>query len=515
MLTVNPQYALAQLERALITAEAHPDRETERRALARVEAWIRVIEGMRSGALQSGSRTPTAAPSWATLEVIHGGFATGELLANGPLLAHEEGLAKRLGIEPSDRLAFALHFLSDMGRAELHAMLASGCFRIDVPEEGALLSAVALLAHGASEQAAEVIEAIAPYFDRLRFYPQPETRPNAPVSTVHVATVGEMRAELARLDTPLEIQRMNEALTIWAPLTDRAVDLFLETVEDRTPCRIFPLDWHARAAVLLADHARARSAHRLCTKPHRPKENLAILMRALTRIAQEQAALSKRELGLVRVAIEGHVKKHGAPGSERRQAHRTTQARIASLPTRGESAQVLTARLESLPADQGLDSLDEVGAPMPTGPLWPSVRAKLERCLEASMEELIARGVLTSAEALAEVLPQISAHVRALGFTDPAVARLYAAIDAAFRRRRSLLLLNYQSQVKLEELPWVAALEPLRTADANSKDGANQLFSHVTSLAIESFPQAVVPNPLLGELRELAKRAGLEIPLVD
>lgn len=70
---------------------------------------------------------------------------------------------------------------------------------------------------------------------------------------------------------------------------------------------------------------------------------------------------------------------------------------------------------------------------------------------------------------------------------------------------RSLLLLNYHSQVKLEELPWVAALEPLRTGDVASKEEAMQLLSYVTSLAIESFPHTIEPNPLFGELRKLAK----------
>ena len=45
------------------------------------------------------------------------------------------------------------------------------------------------------------------------------------------------------------------------------------------------------------------------------------------------AALSARELGFIRVAIEGHVRKHGASGSEQHAAHRAIQRRVAGLLT--------------------------------------------------------------------------------------------------------------------------------------------------------------------------------------
>lgn len=516
MVTVNVDYALAQLERALESATAHADAAVRARASERAARWRSVLEGMASGALAVGSRTPTDAPAWATLEVVHGGFATGALAAGGELLPHERELAARLGAQPQDRSARALHYLSDAGRSELSAMLASGCYRVDVPEEGALLAVVALLARGASEDAACVVDAIAPYLDRLRFYPKPSSRPIAPVATVHVATVGETREKIAAMETPIEVLRMNEALAVWTPLTDRAVELLLETVSDGVPCSVLLPDWRRRAEALIADHKAARGAHRLCKRPHSPKQNLAILIHAAKQLVAANAPLSPREIGRVRVALAGHVAKHGAPKSAECQSRRAEQARIAAIPTRAESARVVASRLAALPADAALDSLSVVARPIDDGaPLFSSVVRKLERCLEASIEELVERGVLTSGEAIANVLPQISAHVRAMGFADPQLARLYAAIDAAFRRRRSLLLLNYESQVRLEELPWVAALEQFRSGDSASSGAARRLFSSVTALAIDSFPHAILPNPMLVELRALAVPAGIELPIVD
>lgn len=492
MSSTNPMYALGQLARALFQVDLHVSASVRERARARVERWERVIGGMFDGTLTIGSRTPTSAPAWATLEVVHGGFATGALAAGGPLLPFEEALGP-------NRQSIALHFLSDEGRAQLREQLASGLYRVDVPEEGALLAVVALADRGENERAAAILDAVTPFFDRLRFYPKPATRPVRAVTTVHVATIGETRKTLAEIETPLEIRRMHESLTVWAPLLDRLVDFFQAGA--RTGAR-----------ELLTEYRATRKAHSLC-KHHR-KDNLAILVRALETLDAGRE-LTARERGLVGVAVRGHLGKHGATGSARRVELRARQARVASLPSRGESARVLVARLRDYPADAALDSLDEVGRPEAGRPLFPSVIEKLERCLEASVEELVERGVIPSGDVLAEVLPQMSAHVRALGFPDPAIAALYASIDAAFRRRRSLLLLDYQHQVRLAELPWADALEALRRDDETSKAPARRLFEQVSALAIESFPMAIVPNPLLTELRMLAERAKLDLPFVE
>ena len=88
---VNAGYALGQLQRGLAASLNHPDPEVRARAMAKVDRWRNVLEGMVTGTLEVGSRTPVAGvPAWVTLEVVHGGFATGQLLAAGPLQPHEQ-----------------------------------------------------------------------------------------------------------------------------------------------------------------------------------------------------------------------------------------------------------------------------------------------------------------------------------------------------------------------------------------------------------------------------------------
>ena len=75
---VNPWYVLGRLATALRTSQTHDDPETRARAERKVATWVAVYEGLLSGALHVGSRTPLAdTPAWATPEVAHGGFATG------------------------------------------------------------------------------------------------------------------------------------------------------------------------------------------------------------------------------------------------------------------------------------------------------------------------------------------------------------------------------------------------------------------------------------------------------
>lgn len=107
-----------------------------------------------------------------TLDVIHGGFATGGYAAGGPLRAHESQLLARIGVaQPGTECSdLNLYFAGDDGRADLRAMLESGTFRVEVPEEAALLVASWLLEEREAGRAAVLLESIMPWFAQLRFY---------------------------------------------------------------------------------------------------------------------------------------------------------------------------------------------------------------------------------------------------------------------------------------------------------------------------------------------------------
>ena len=133
------------------------------------------------------------------------------------------------------------------------------------------------------------------------------------------------------------------------------------------------------------------------------------------------------------------------------------------------------------------------------------------RDLAATVDVLVERGIVTSGETLARVIPQFTSGLRAAAFDDPLLRRHYAAIYRAFRRRRSLLLLNLEKQVRIEELPWVEAMEPFRRTDLSVRELSHRALKEVAMLTLRAFPQAIIPNKLLQEFRALAQGAAQSI----
>ncbi len=547
-------YPLFQLAKALTTAGDHADPATRQRARQRVAEWIAVFEGMVTGTLMVGSRTPLAGvPAWATLKVVTGGFATGELLAAGPLEPHEQALLEQFpAAEAADaRRVLNQYYLSEAGLAALQAALASGCYEVTVPEEGALLVVAWLLQQGDQDRARELLTILGPWFGHLRFYPIPTTRPRPLESRVFLQSVGDTVARLQTIKPNPRLLAQHEAITIWTPLYDQTVQLFLETVHGELPslqcdadgqwqrgadgkfpvqggwpCQHYPADWTDRADALLAEYDALRAIHKYCRRPDRAKDSFAQLRSYLQRSIADPTALTARDVGRIRLILARYLTKHGPPAAPQRQAVRAQQAKQVAAPTFQQIATYIIARLQLFPQTQGLDDLTPVTQPLTAAEatqwqlpaetlLPPSLQRKVERALQAPIDVLVERGLVTSGEVVARLLPQVTAEISSIGFTDPHLRRLYVAIYAAFRRRRSLLLLNLAQQIQFEELPWVAALEPLRHQGQATQAVARQTLIEVTDVTVTAFPHTILPNKLLQELRMLTQSAALDLPLVD
>ncbi|MCA9691091.1 MAG: hypothetical protein KC636_15920, partial [Myxococcales bacterium] len=366
--TANAGYALGRLERALAVAAASDDPALRERAEARADAWRAVLAGMADGSLTIGARTPVAdTPAWVTLEVVHGGFATGRYLAEGPLVEHEAQLLAQLpadapGESPRERLN--LWYLGDVGHEALTSAVAQRRLDVTLPEEGALPVVAWLIEHGHEGAALELIAALRPLMHRLRFYPRLVSIPRPGGASVRLSTVSAVAEALrARRPNP-RVVAMNATLQRWNPLYDRLVALWLETVEGEAPhlaldargqlarqrsgqpivaggwpCRRWPADWGSRRDRWLADAREARGSSR----HDHPKSNFACLQAALERCPKDSAALPGRDVAAIRRALAKSIAHHGAPGSPRREALRAEQAAIAARPLHVELAAVLLA----------------------------------------------------------------------------------------------------------------------------------------------------------------------------
>ncbi len=510
---------------AFVTSLTHEDEETRERAEGRVAQWLDVISGMASGLLEIGSRTPIEGlPAWVTPEVVRGGFVTGSAAAEVDSEPWERSLARRAGVAPTRTGLFAYH-LSEQGLADLNAMLDSGGYAVRIPEEAALLTVAWLVAAGDIDAAVALAEEIAPYAWRLRFTPRPLAAAAEDPSVVFRESAGDARAHLAARRENERVATMREALTVWNPFADDVLALWLETRADGTLADSFPADWHARATALLERYETLAATHTRCGKHRKPKENLAILLAALETVVAGHE-LEPRQAGLLRHAVDSMVARRGEPGSPAHSDLREEQTAVAERPSHHALARVVAGRLGELPQPRGVPSLEPLLTPVTTmeaeiyevperTPIPPSVAKVVRRALAGTPQELVAQGVVPSAEVLAELVPRIAATTVTAAYRDERLRTLMAANYAAFRKRRSLLLLDLEHQVRIEELPWVQAVAGHRTGSADAVAGARTTLVELAELTLDAFPGTIVPNPLISELDALAREAQLDLPLVE
>lgn len=539
-------YPAWQLSRSLLTRDTHPDAGTRKRAEKRVADWARVINGMMQGTLSIGSRTPVQnTPSWVTLNVMTGGFATGTFAAGGELQPHERQLAQTLSIPVDERTRQRLntYYLTDSGLARLQAMLSSGCYLVNVPEEAALLVVAWLVEHNQAVAARALLDEIMPFFDRLRFYPIPTEAPHARDGRVYLQSVAETRHRLEAMTPNSRVLAQREAIEIWAPLYDRFIRLLVETVDgdlpvlstDQKGSRVGvggrPLQridqaWRNRASALLNEYTELRQKHRLCSKPDRPNENFCKLRFVLQTLTTESRDPEEREIKCARNILAAALHRHGPPTSEEAQAMRARQRAQNRPPLHHDLMKIVVDRLRDEPAHLGLadvtralratDQDEVVDDRIPVGTEIPSsIQRRVRRATMATPAQLVESGIIRSGDTLATVLPQVSAKFYSADIIHDDLRQLDAAVYEAFRRRRSLLLLNLESQVRLRELPWTQSYVSYREAQDASKSAARTTFQEYAQLTLHAFPEAIVPNKLLQEFRSLAAAADLNVPLVD
>ncbi|MEW8029652.1 MAG: hypothetical protein AB2761_03455 [Candidatus Thiodiazotropha endolucinida] len=526
---VNPGYAAFQISKALTTSKESDDAATRERTKKRISKWETVLRNILTGSVEYGSRKPVeGVPEWATLEVVTGGFATGELLASGPLQEHEQKLLENIPAVPDgeERRALNAYFLTDAGLAELQNLIDTGCYDVGVPEEAALLVVAWLVQKGYTDDARRLLDKLSPYFSRLRFYMIPLQLPQRFGSRVHLQDVRKTIEDLHYIKPNNRIRAQKEAIEVWAPLYDRIVSMFLETVKDDWPCQDYPEGWSERALAILCEYTELRNQHTLCGKMERTNGHSAQLREFLGRCARKPDTLTGQEVGRIRLILKRYVEKRGEPTSTTCVEARRRQAAHVNAPSFHAISRIVVSRLEKHPKDDGLDDLSPLNActteeeaakfSVPEGTLIPSsIQRKVERCLNETVDVLVERDLITSGDTLARVLPQMTSEIRAVGINDPILRQLYSATYRAFRRRRSLLLMNLEKQVQIEELPWIAALERFRSDSLSSQDIAKQTLEEITVLTLATFPHAIFPNKLLQEISVLAKSAHLDIPIVD
>lgn len=475
-----------------------------------IRQWRDVLAAMKAGDLTIGSRTPVAGmPKWATPEVVRGGFATTAYAAGGKLRPHEIALAEELGLPTSNisrvRLALNNWHLTDEGLRKLRQQASSGAFAAQTPEETALLT-VGILLEQVPGAAEEILNAITPFFDRLRFYPAPDAAQKS--DGAYVRSVREIRDQLSGKAPREQIVVQHNTLTQWLPLYDRLIDLLSEHGST---------DWSKRADQWCADYKTALAAP-TAQRWKKPTGQFQRARRAMVTLKTGGVPIEN-----VATIIKRHRSKYG--DGDQRRAYRLIQAKQDVKVWHDAVARIVTARLNKLPRDIGIADPKSISGPIGSneaivgGPAGSQLPQSFERSIQsarmASIGELVQGGQIGAPEVLAKVLPQITSSIYASRLPTEAEAEICRALYRAFSTRRSLLLLNFESQVRLEELPWAQALLQRRDGDHDAKAISRQALTELVRLSLTHFPHVVFPNPLIQEFSTLARLADLDIPFTN
>ena len=557
---INIGYAWNELRKAFEAKQDSGDADGMANADKRIRQWIDVLSGIQSGELKIGSRKPTKYPVWVTTEVVHGGFATGKAAAATPpsLTQREQRVALALGA-PHTREALFLALTSDEGLAWLRKLFTSRRYKIGLPEDAALLVVAWLCENGRAEDAACILGEISQYADEFRFAPESAAEPLEKTELVHRFSSNDIRERLQTYKCNQKIETQREALQIWIPFMDRLVSHWLELLGDgplrdellhdmddegggsarpdellhdegggpaRTdellhdegggPARPYDLPrpsegWKNAASELMKEYERLKEKHTLCRKYHNKKANLKILLDATNDFLTD--ASNRPALNRARYAVRSYVKAHGGPGEKRLADLRETQAKEAARPAYHLIANNLAERLPV--SDAGLSNIEELLSPISLegceGAAIPTkLCATVRRAQAASIPELIARGVIPSAETMAGLTPQLTALEIGRAYADEDMGLLIAETYKAFSRRRSLLLTDLSSQVRFDELPWV---KPVIDERLNSECYTGAAL-RLAAYAIDFFPGVVLPNPLVEQLNALYWLAGKQRPFL-
>lgn len=527
--SVGDGYAAWQLAKALKALDASPDETAHTQAARRVAKWEQVLRGKLDASLLHGSRAPRqGTPVWATLEVVTGGFATGGLCAGGPLLEHENALLANIpeALHGSGRLALNRWFLTEAGWGQLQEWLDTGAYHVRHPEEAALLTVAWLTGNNQGDAAHAILEEIAPWFDQLRFYPEPASTPSRSAVEFSFQDVKSTITKLLAVRPHRAILAQREAVQVWAPFYDQMMGLLQETVVEDWPCRHYPAGWTDRVHTLLQAYPSLRRNNTHCGRPDDAGGSFAQARHFLERCSTVPEQLTGKEVGRLRLLLKRYVTKHGLPNSETVRQQRERQTLDVSAPLYHDLAKIVAERLGPYATDDGMEDISSLKLPatpaeasqhdIPPGTEIPvPVQRRLARCEINTLDSFVQQGLISSADMLAEYLPRFTAELQAAEMTSPSLRRLYSSLYRAFRKRRSLLLLNFQHQVQLDELPWAASLGSNRTSSFSEPSARHQPMRELAALTISFFPHTILPNKLLKEFSALARTAGLDLPVVE
>lgn len=485
---------------------AHPDRVVRGTSggcnlLAAGKHTQAVIRGVAERGVRIGERTDANNPPWITTQVVTGGFRTGRHLAGGPELPHERALISRHAI-PAGPAGVTRRGSINLwctetpeGRAWLLDLSRSGFYSVRSAEEGCLL-AVAVL-EDAGVPAGDIVDEVVPWFNRLRFFPEPADSPPLDGSTSSVQTVRNLLSKsadrLRRFRGKLKANQTHKAVvnSVYLPTYMAVIE------ESRAFCSWWRDEAHATGDLEL--NVTHLATMRACLELHgfRRRERRSCLHQLFE--ALDVAAEHGRQ---TRLSFVEHIERL-VDAAHTKWAHRDFNAGAADLSPR---RQVFFIQLQGMVEELNLNKDPECGlSPDRVADMssrFPLLKTCIQRLTLGTFGELARAGLLPSSEALASHCRARAVSERTASFAPGPARTLAQQILHAFAARRSQLLLNLASQVRVGELPWFTALNDAsrRGAFRGTTAGlvtVSPVATEIFGVHMRFFAGTQVPNKLV------------------
>lgn len=455
----------------------------------------------------------------------------------------------------------------ERGFARLREMLRSHKYRVSVPEEGCLLVFAWLCEHNHALEAQELLTTVMPLFDQLRFHSEPRDEPEdtslVPTrspTAIHTK-LSETLRNLKRTDLDsLASHALEPRLESWFELREEVVKLWLQTLDepasppngtwtsendDRSskplfeytpgcgwPCQTYPMDWNVQAARVIAlfetvfHDVRAKRRNKYARMVASARKVLAVGPHALT----------GSDVAWIRFGIASMNAKRGLPESEAyrkwlgrlveqrarwfqaaKRDHELCAFAVERLASIAKTASNRDDELKPYLTESEARSLsDELITTFSGHRGTKTIVSLLDKTVGMSLEQVFTSGRFKSLEMVAQILPAFTGAIRTRAIADPDLRYLYQQILVAFAARRSLLLLNFASQVRVTELPWIRIVDAVMAASATGDEServraaTTDFCRNITVKALRYFGEAPLCNPFIRELKPLVERTQLK-----
>lgn len=463
---------------------------------------VEVMTGVFTKGVSIGSRVDTGRPAWVTPEITKSGFSSGNHLAGGPLKQHELDVIKdidgKTSTEPSIRYAINNWCLTNKkGREWITDLANSGQYCLNTMEESAIMSIVLL---GKLRDTSKLVAEIEPWFRYLRFFPEPKS---VNVSELHVPrssvlSVENLHKKLVSEKNPMirSIELMKHAMDKLEKFNESYMAIYNKSKE------ILPLF----------------SGYK--TRRSNKMESFKTFVGQIRKVMNDfglESRIAKSTAGKLLNAIDvfikygmdtkksfrKHIELHLGNASSKIQLRSRTPEDMAknirsSVYEREELMKIIHPMRDSIGIEK--ETVDALVLK------FPDLKKSIKRTTLGTLTELCQEGLIESAEMFADQVAVMSAIAKATVFKKGAHQNLARNMYKAFSSRRSKLLLNLETQVKMSEIPWFTVFEKVfRTKTKDTDEISKSVFIEYLS----NFPGIQMPNSFVDVMSHQLGRNGL------